>query len=218
MKFRKPRKTGRRKNAKTTRSIATKALAIARGEMYYLDTPAPGGVGTTISWAGNIDLVSGIAQGDDNNNRSGNVVTARSLEIRADIWGNGLDLFNGVVVRALLVQDKENTGTAPTVADILQVTGTTQSVVSPYHVDHLPRYNIMMDRVLTFKAHNSLTATTYIPDRHQLIKKIRLNSKLHFTANGATNVYKNALYLVFISDSATNDPQVTWYTRLGYND
>lgn len=196
-------------------SVANKALRVARGEMYYLDTS---NATEAISYAGDITLVSGIAQGDDANNRSGNSCMPRSLELRAEMTGNGSSIGNGVTMRCLIVQDKENTGTTPTVADILQTTGSTLVTTSPYNVDHLARYHILFDRCYSLNCHNSLTATTFVPERKELYKRVKLNNKLYFTGSASSDVYKNALYVVWACDVNTNDPVVQWYTRLAYND
>lgn len=161
-----------------------------------------------ISYNGDVTLLSGMSAGDDVGNRDGNSILARSLHFRADITGNTTNTSN--VTRCIIFIDKMNQGSAPGVSDILAVTGSSNAVNSPLNVDHITRYSIILDKIWT----TSVAGT----QRHVFKKYINLYKHIKFTGTGNTDVYQNAIYVLWVTDVITNDPVVTWYSRLGFYD
>lgn len=191
--------------AKRALSLGTMLKGLVNSEKKYHDvTQTP----ETISYNGDVTLLSGMAAGDDVGNRQGNSVLARSLYFRADITGNTQNTSN--VTRCIIFIDKMNQGTAPTASDILSVVGASNAVNSPLNVDHITRYSILLDKAWT----TSVNGT----QRHTFKKYINLYKHLKYTGTAATDVYQNAIYVLWITDVVSNDPQVTWYSRLGYMD
>lgn len=184
--------------------------------MYYIDQSS---IGEAISYNGAIHNLTPIAQGDDVNNRSGNHVRARSLLLNMDLKGNAQNPSN--TVRALVFIDKQNTGSAPAVSDVLQYSSTPQGVIAPKNIDHLGRYEILMDRRFIFQNQVAYTAGTasVSPEGRKISSMYRKMFKnIKFTGPAATDIYAGAIYLLLISDVPSNDPVVTWASRVGYND
>lgn len=171
-------------------------------EKHYLDT----GVSSTVTNTGSVTLLSGIAQGDDVNSRQGNSVLAKTLYGRCVLLrdSDNTTLMNSV--RMMIVKDLENIGTAPTVTDILQ--GAT--VVSPLNVDHTSRYQVLLDKVYSLSLNGK--------DGMNLKYYLRVNDHLKYTGANATDVYKNAIYLLLISDQSAEYPTTVQNWRLGYYD
>lgn len=187
--------------------IAQKALAVGKYlkglinvEKHYFDTNASGPVDNS----GSISLLSGIGQGDDVNQRQGNSVLAKTLLFRT--FCNLNTSAESTQLRFIIIKDLENQGSTPSVSDVI---GPSPSVITPLNVDHTSRYQVLRDKVLTLKKDMN---------SYNMKQFITVNDHLKFTGSGTTDVYKNAIYLILISDQATNTPSVTWNSRVGYYD
>lgn len=173
-------------------------------EKHYFDA----GTTSTIDSTGAAVLLNGMAAGDDVNNRQGNSILAKTLYFQGYVRRDesNATVVNGI--RLLIVKDLEGTGTAPTITDILN----SASVVAPLNVDHLPRYQVLVDvRDVLIKDQT---------DGFMIKKFLRIDDHLKYTGTGATDVYKNALYLILYGDiaAASNPPLLQWTSRLGYYD
>lgn len=157
---------------------------------------------------GSITLLSGIPVGDDTGYRTGNSILARSLYLNLSATMNSS--ATTTIIRVVVFMDTLNTGTTPTVSNILSVVGNGYAPLCPINVDSTPRYRIMFDRKLTF----SNTGTRLI----RVTKYIKLMKHIKYTGVNATDVYKNNIYVVYISDQLTNVPAVNLCSRLGYHD
>lgn len=116
-----------------------------------------GGAGTT---APIIQLINGVAQGSDYNNRVGRKTLNKSVFIRYAIrpvpfWKNGGSGYGDVgdkfvvppsVVRMILVLDEQTNGVAPTVANVLD--NTNNVITAQLNPDNRERFKILMDKEL----------------------------------------------------------------------
>lgn len=192
-------------------TVAQRALAIATGLKGLINSEKKYHDKTTtalVSFSGTVEGLSHIAQGDDVGNRDGNSILARSLWVQLDVKGNTAQ--TSTVTRVVIFIDTENTGTTPTASDLLQVTGSQASVDSPLNVDHTSRYVILLDKKFT----NSLNGQMRLTFK----KYIKLYKHIKYTGSSATDTYKNNIYILYISDVNTDDPQITYYSRLGFMD
>lgn len=171
-------------------------------EKHYLDT----GVSTTIDTSGSITLLSGIAQGDDVNSRQGNSVLGKTLYSRVVLLRNAANTTAMNSVRIMVIRDLNNVGSAPTVTDVLA----SATVHSPLNVDHTARYQVILDKVISLSVQGQSGV-----NRKWFLK---VPAHLKFTGSSATDVYKNALYLLLVSDQASSVPSIASTWRLGYYD
>lgn len=193
--------------------IASKALSMAKYmkgmincEKKYHDTSgAP-----TPSDSGQIALVSGIPAGDDNTNRSGNSVLVRSLYVKFRCSVNTTNTENNQNIRLILFIDKQQNGAAPTVSNILQTFGGTNSIVSPLNLDMAPRFKVLYDKVF------NLSKLDNTGNAGSVFKKLYFHAK--YTGTGGSDVFTNQIYHLLISDQPTNQPAITIYTRMGFYD
>lgn len=192
-------------------SIAKKALSIGmslkglvNSEKKYFDSNST----DFVSWNGTVNPLSNIAQGNDVGNRDGNSILARSLWLQMDVRGNVANQSN--IVRVIVFVDTENTGSTPAASDVLQTTGSAFAVDSPLNVDHLPRYTILMDK--------KFVTSTAGQTRLNTKRYINLYKHIKYTGPNATDTYKNQLFILFVSDVITDDPILTYYSRLGFMD
>lgn len=171
-------------------------------EKHYFDTTDSG----SLSNAGSVTLLSGIAQGDDVNSRNGNSVLAKTLLMRYHYERAASNTALVNYVRMMIIKDLENTGSAPTVTDVLA----SADVNSPLNVDHTSRYQVIRDKLYAFSTNGT---------EGKIGKEfIKINDHLKFTGSAGSNVYKNALYCLLITDQSANPPGYAWQARLGYYD
>lgn len=185
-------------------SAAWRGVKMLKGlvnvEKYLFDTT----YSNTTSNVGVITNVSAIAQGDGEGARTGNSILAKYLSLKGAITKNGSATTS--IVRILVVKDLFNTGTAPTIADILQ----SVSTFDPINQDTRDRYVILRDSKFIVATGTVTTRTFkyFIP----------INDHIKYTGSAATDEYKNQLYVITITNEDTNLPTLNWIARLAYHD
>lgn len=173
---------------------------LVNSELYTADTTA----NINPSSTGSIIPLNEIAQGDDVGNRTGNSILAKSLLIRIIAAMNATAITT--FVRIIVFQDTSSLGTLPTVGDVLQTVSTT----APLDVDHFGRYVILRDKLLSMDDSSRQT--------FNLKWFLRLNTHIKFTGTTASDYYKNSLFMLILSDQATNTPSLEYNVRLRYHD
>jgi len=171
-------------------------------EKHRLDTT----FASTVNSTGSVTLLSGIGQGDDVNNRQGNSVLGKNLYLRYHTYRDPVNAATTNTLRMIIVKDLENTGSAPTIANMLAAV----DVDSPLNVDTLPRWEILRDKVFTLGLQGNMGFAG-----KQFIK---INDHLKFTGSATTDVYKNAIYLILLSSESTGPPTMDLYARLEFYD
>lgn len=177
---------------------------LVNSEMFKYDTTAS----LAVTTSGNMDLINDMAQGDGDNTRTGNSIYIRQVDIRGELV---MDTdATSTTVRLMLVCDTQQIGdTAPGVGDVLDSALNTFSVYRPLNSDTVGRFNV-------------LYARNYIlnPQRPSCLFRIFRKMRLHTRFNGiaATDIQRNGLYLLAISNEATNAPAVVYTCRVSYHD
>lgn len=171
-------------------------------EKHYFDVTGSGNVDTT----GSVNLLTGVAQGDDVNNRNGNSILGKTIFLRVLLTRVAANTNPVNFCRILVVKDMENTGTDPAISDILA----SATTISPLNVDHTSRYQVLADRVVP------LSANGREGSQHKFY--IRVNDHVKYTGSGGAAIYKNQIYMMLIGDQATNAPSWSSYSRFGFYD
>lgn len=147
--------------------------------------------------SGSILNLCQIAQGDDEDNRTGNRVLLHSIYFKAvaTIHASATDTY----VRVIFFVDKQNDGSAPTVADVLELA----SVLGFLNPDNTERFGIIKDDVYHLSQDQGKSGT-------YMKQYIDCNFHVDFdgTAEGDTNT--NCVYMLVISTEATNTPTFTY--------
>lgn len=186
-----------------------KALkGLINSEQIYRDVTSA----TTADINGAIVALSPIAQGDDEGSRTGNSILAKTLEMSLYVQADTTPTVT--VFRFIIFQDRMNTSTVPTPAQVLAVTGTSAVVVSPIlataHKNQ--RFKIIAD-----VSHSFTGGAGHLAWKYDNVFKI--NNHIQFTGSATTDEGKNMLYmLVCSSQSAANLPNYNSYFRLKYYD
>lgn len=166
-------------------------------------------VNPTATSTASYTLLSGIDQGDDANQRSGNQVLAKYLmyNISATISASA----TATHLRVIIFIDTDNDGETPTTAELLQQVGATTQLTSPINIDNTGRFTILAD------VHMPLSING---DRILVMKGFKkLNYHQKFlTATGSTGFGKGSIWAYVASNEGTNPPTVILTTREGYYD
>lgn len=173
---------------------------IKQDEVKYQDI----NYGSTVSSIGTFELLNGITQGDGAGNREGLSITMKSVQVSGNFVVQ--DAYNEL--RAMLVLDTESHGSTPTLADLLEYTG------SPVN-SMISRVNRQRFVVLAQKI---VTVDTNRPNvRFNLFRKLNHNVEYNATGNTAVSIQKGTLWLVMVSDSSVSShPAIAVYSRLRY--
>jgi hypothetical protein len=150
----------------------------------------------TFDSAGNMQYLSGIAQGVDYNQRTGNSVKVIGLEFNLITT----IIAAGQSLRSVLFSDRESRGVVPAATDLLEAGGGVSGVISPYEHKSVNRFQIIKDDQMIWGTGNNASSVTrairvLIPMQH------------HVAWNGTTGAQadsgEQSLYLYLQSDSVT---------------
>lgn len=171
---------------------------------------------TSISNAGTIISLVNPSQGAGVNNRVGNSIKLKSLQIRCELQP-AIGTPTNERIRVMLVKDLRrgyesatNTFINPTLSDILL--DTSNPIPSPWTQENMGRFTIMYDKVIQVDVDDW-------PKRMLTIYK-KMNHHLRFPLDGSNQATYGGLYLVFVSEQATlaSQPGFLLYSTARYVD
>lgn len=188
--------------AKAALKTATYVKSLVNVEQKLLDTA----VDRSVSNTGHIDHVSAIAQGDGISNREGNSVKATLISMRLSGYIHAS--ATNTQVRYMLVMDNQTVSdSTPAVDDILESVNTRSFL----DIARLGRFTILVDGHIPLVA--SAANGAFYREHN-----IPLNNHIRFNGTASTDIQKNGLYFLTLSDQATNTPVVNTQIRLRYVD
>lgn len=159
-----------------------------------------------------VQRVSGVAQGDDDNDRHGNKIHATSVSVSGSIVKSGASVSTGV--RFMLIKDNLGSTVPPTLSDIFE--DEDDFFENKHRRDgeqEMKRFTILWDKFIAlnenFDGQQTLVGFKF---------KKKLNFDVLFTGTAATNEGKNGIYFMSASDEATNVPAVTGDIMFRYSD
>lgn len=172
-------------------------------EMHFTDVTASVTPSTTPS----LVLLNGITIGDTASTRTGQSIKMDRSDFRFNLAVNSTSVAN--FVRIIVVVDKQSNATAMTAADLL-VSNTT---VSPYSFGSQQRFIPLFDETYAL--------TTY--GTGSICKCVGLSTNQHVTYNTGNagtvaDIVSNSVYMIHLSDQATNLPSLLYYNRLWFVD
>jgi len=165
------------------------------------------GVIMAVTVVGDIRSLADIAQGDAFNKRDGDHVFPFRLKVNAQWTGQTLATIE--IYRTIIFIDKLQVSAAiPAVLDVLS----DSSPLSMLRASTRTRFKILFDQTYTGTS-DSLSRQSYVA-----LVDVRLSMKLSFAGTGATSWNKNGIFMLNISNTSGNDPDIYFRTRLLYND
>ncbi len=182
---------------------------------------ADGSSGTVVTTTPIVHNLSNVAQGADYYQRTGDSVRPLYLDLRFTVLSNAATQHNSL--RIMIVQDKENQGTDPTMGLVLQ--GVTDPLVALPNALYQQRFKYLFDDVIELNNDTSLassgTSTTYNVKRSNVQQhRFKLSGHILYddTAGADASNLEGALFLMAVSRDATNGPTLAYTTRLTFTD
>ncbi len=173
-------------------------------ERKFIDKSA----GITVDDSGTFVSLPLASQGVGASNREGDSIKVVSLLIRLS-WAISQSATSSGL-RTIVVIDKQPNGALPSIASLLQTTNFPLS--SPLNLDNKRRFKILCDRV----------QVASITGKQQFVlnKYLKTQTHVRYGSNAGTvaDVNTNNIFVLLISDEATNLPIVDYYFRTRYID
>lgn len=165
---------------------------------------------TAFNTTGTIWSVSTVAQGTDYTERVGNSIKMQKIIVRWRVFKNGSATSS--MVRVILFRDLDGYGTAPTTADVLQTVGGATAPLTPVDFLNRKRFAIIHDEMVDINStgDSSYSQTWSAPHEGHILY-------LGTTAAAASNG-KGSVYMLAVSDEATNTPTIAFSSRIVFTD
>lgn len=221
---RKVRNRGGRKDTsfvQTVGQIARKGYKIAKfvkslvnTEIKFLDTN--GALAPTNSTAQSCVWLSDINEGSGPSGRTGQSILAKAVygRISATIHASATTTF----IRFIMFIDTNPSAASalPVMSSVLQ--SSTDPTIAPLSMDFPGRFRVLKDKVFTLSQNGPQAA--FMKWKYIYNDKDGYESKMKWDATGdaITDKRQNHLFLLVISDQATNTPALQYFTRLRYID
>lgn len=196
-----PRSSINRRRSKWSITNTRTNPVYPRPEVKFLDTQ----LGTpaaplAITNAGSaIQSLNTLTIGANNGNRLGNQVAMKSVYYQFVINFGGTQ--DPIVVRHLLIWDKQSNGAAAALADVLQFSAV--GVVSPLNLSNRERFVVLSDDRVTLSPQGE--NIRFISDFR------RINQKSTFTSTTATIPTTGNLFFFMVSDEPLGATAPTYY-------
>jgi len=177
-------------------------------EIKYWDTAISA---ANLPVTGTVDHITNIDQGDTVSTRTGNAVNIVSVTLKGTI----VQAQNGSFYRVALVQDKQQVAdTAPTASAIFSDgIASANPVTAVPTIANASRFNVLwMSKIYDGAVINSGNQIPY----YEMTKK--LNLKVIFNGVAGTDIEKNGLYVVFLTDAVGGTADFNGLARLGFTD
>lgn len=215
MGFRKFVKNAKRiyQGGKSAIKLASQAIAgvkyikgLVNAEKHYSDTSG----NTTGNTTGSLVALSQIAVGDNRITRTGNSILCKGISLRGRV---AMDpLITNTTARMILFMDTMNTGTAPTADQIVENLGTNLAPFQMLDGAQFGRFKILKSQLFSMSNQGKAIC--------QFSHFIKLNTHIKYTGINATDYFKNAVFVLFLSDQAAgvSTPTFNWISRVYFYD
>lgn len=187
------------------------ALQWLNAEIKYLNTTVTG----AISSGPGFNLLNGLLQGIDYNQRVGNSVRILGINWLLNLTTSAA--ATETIYRFMLVVDTQANEAAPTSADLSEGAGTfAVGTLVPNILASPDRFVFLHDETITL---SSLAKTAHHSSM-RLEDLVKQDLHTLFSTTGATiaAISRGSLYLVHVSDQAANTPTVQFNCRVFYED
>lgn len=191
-------------------SVAKAVLPIVSAintESKYIDVAANAGIpiGTPT-----LQTLTAIAQGTDENNRIGNSVLLKHINIRISFIPNfTADAYN--LMRYIIFVDKQQSGTPPTAAQLLTTPG---NIDSPFNRNYTDRFVILKDKRLVASQTGLITSSIF----QKVFKRLNFHTRFIGTSSANASMGNNTVYFFAVSTQVINAPTAFIYSRINFTD
>ena len=174
---------------------------LVNSEVHKLDTNPT----TLISSTGYVTHLSGIAQGDGVNQRTGLGILAKGLSARGVFWIHASASTSQVRV-IYFIDLQQIADTTPGVTDVL--TGSFWN--AHYNTSNVGRFKILSDTCFGLSANG--------PQQKIFKHYFKLNRHIRYNGTAATDQQKGAVYILLISNEGTNLVGIDLHNRISWHD
>ncbi len=157
-----------------------------------------------------IDSLSNIDEGTGPGQREGQQVRWHNLIVQVILSSNN-SAENPAAIRLMLVHDKQTNGAFFGSGDVLNDPAAVSNMVSQYNNTQSKRFNILRDKTVSVSTDPKYKKFTW---------RVKLNQVQKFDGTGAgiADIASSSLALMYFSTNATNQPTITYSSRLFYVD
>ncbi len=143
-----------------------------------------------------IEDLSAIAQGDDNNQREGDTIymvaiDLRVMEVNGVMDGVPAAAVNGYLVRWVIIRDNRGGITAPVVATLWGAANEFQKGFPMALIDNRKRYTVLLDEMVGVER--------YVPTFKRFYREV--NYRTRYSTSDATNHTQGATWLIHGSNA-----------------
>lgn len=199
--------------ASLVRNVGT-IMSMINTEKKFLDYSIEGATLPSLPTGFRLDPLTLMAMGDDDSQRNGNQVLASDLSLRVR-FRLGATITHPQTIRMILLCDREFDGNMASglYPNYANVTQSTASILSPINRDFSKRFVILKSAVYNVN-----------PNTPEVEDKIYMKTPWHLFYDGSTgnivDAKENQIFLLTVTDSLddTNNPQISFYSRVNYYD
>lgn len=189
-------------------SMAKKALSLINVEYKYHDVKD---IADSIPNTSTIVPLSIIGQGDTSQTRDGDSVRCKRLDLNVRFRINSSATVS--TVRVMLVLDLQTNSSQFALSDLLADTSTAAIIMqTPLNLNNRRRFRVWFDKCYTID--QDMRPEVIIKYHKQLAMKLLFDG----TAGTIADCPSKSLHLIYTSDEPTNQPTITYYSRLRYID
>lgn len=166
---------------------------------------------TTVSTTATLANIALPAEGLDYNQRTGRSVLSKSIYLHLRVTQNGG--ASQTAFRCILLIDYRNDGAVPAFADIYDISATPGYLaVRTIDSENARRYGILYDRIIDLDTAKERAVS------FEIYKRLRHHQRFIGTGSAAVDQGNGAIYIIFVSNEATNTPTVTYTSRYRFID
>lgn len=206
------------REASVLANIATRGLQLGRGELKAVDL-----------WSGNaivgdhtaptVQLINGVARGDDINERIGRQITMKSVQVSAVLVPNTTQASQvPSCVRMMIVFDRQANAAAPTLASLVVTHNVADAVIGLRNLEYRERFQVIKDDIISLPGSSS-TAYQDGPRTWKVYLPVNLVTTFNNgDAGSIADIATGSLYLMMYSNVAAGQPYCAWSSRVRYAD
>lgn len=202
------------KTASKALYVASKVARALNVEKKYHQGAANG----NFSLGTQIIPLNNIGQGDGGTDRDGDQMKILNMAVRVNLANTGTD---PKYFRAMIVQDKQADGTAPTISEILDST-TGQLSQQFMNLDNKFRFKILKDLgVQMLEGKDSSGGSRSLSHKEAYVRlsdKQCIKTRYSGTGNTVADIASNPVYLILICDNSLASAEWAYSFRLRFVD
>jgi len=181
-----------------------KGLVNSETYTYYIDQSTPYAVpNTNTMWH-----INAVPQGDTEQTRTGLSLLGRSVTIQGRAYRNTSADFS--VIRLILFVDTQQVNsTPPTLSDVLATDIISSPYLAPMNMKFKNRFKILDSQKYHFSDQTPV---------HNISLYANFQYHCQYTLTTGASVSKNGIYLLAVSNEATNKPSIAFSSKFSYHD